>query len=251
VFAFLIVTISLLLGDCLERLTELDACSVDLVLADPPYGTTACKWDSVLPFDQLWNELKRVARPNAAIVMTACQPFTALLIQSNLKEFRYCWVWDKQVGRGHLVAKKRPMARHEDIAVFYKKAPVYNPQMTKRDKPVKGKEGRRTEIMGGASSGYEAVYEYKYPQTIISIPSESNLKKEHPTQKPVALMDYIIRTYSNEGDTVLDFCMGSGSTGVAAVKAHRRFIGIEKDPAYMAIAQRRIEEAEASLENPG
>lgn len=235
---------SLLLGDCLERLAELHDGSIDLILADPPYGTTACNWDSILPFDELWRQLKRVARPNAAIVMTACQPFTSLLIQSNLKEFRYCWVWDKQVGRGHLVAKKRPMARHEDIVVFYKKAPTYNPQMTKREKPIKGKEGRRTDIMGGVSSGYEAVYEYKYPQTIISIPSEGNSSKEHPTQKPVALMDYLIRTYSNEEDTVLDFCMGSGSTGVAAVKAKRDFVGIEKDLAYMAIAQRRIEEVE-------
>lgn len=238
----------LLLGDCLDRLTELDDGSVDLVLADPPYGTTACTWDSILPFDELWKELRRVARPNAAIVMTACQPFTSLLVQSNLKEFRYCWVWDKQVGRGHLVAKKRPMARHEDIVVFYQKAPLYAPQMTLKPKPEKGKamEHSRTSICGGKTTGEQKtiIRTHSYPTTIISIPSEPNKGKSHPTQKPVALMEYLIRTYSNEGDTVLDFCMGSGSTGVAAIRTKRKFIGIEKDLAYMTIARRRIEEAE-------
>jgi hypothetical protein len=154
--------VELLHGDCLERLRDLPDASVDMILADLPYGTTACKWDVVIPFEPLWEQLKRVRKANAAIVLTACQPFTSLLVASNLKEFRYCWVWDKQVGRGHLVAKKRPLARHEDICIFYAKPPVYQPQMTKREKPVRGKEGRRSEVCGGESFGYEAVYEYKH-----------------------------------------------------------------------------------------
>jgi site-specific DNA-methyltransferase (adenine-specific) len=234
---------SLLRGDCLNKMGFLDEGTVDMVLVDLPYGTTACKWDTIIPLEPLWTELKRLAKPTAAMVFTASQPFTTALIASNLKEFRYCWVWDKQVGRGHLVAKKRPMARHEDIAVFYRKPPFYNPQMVQRDKPVKGKEGRRTAIMGGQSVGYEKVYEYKYPQTIISVPSESNSCKVHPTQKPVALMEYLIRTYTREGDTVLDCCMGSGSTGVAAIRTGRKFIGIEKDEAYYDAASQRIQDA--------
>jgi len=230
-------------GDCLQIMQTLEAGSVDLVLTDPPYGTTACKWDTVIPFEPLWEQLKRVRQSNAAIVLTATQPFTSTLVASNLKEFRYCWVWDKQVGRGHLVAKKRPMARHEDVCVFYGKPPTYTPQMTKREKPIRGKEGKRTSIMGGESNGYEAVYEYKYPQTIISVPSEGNAHKLHPTQKPVALMEYLIRTYTKEGDTVMDFTMGSGTTGVACKRLGRNFVGIELDPEYFKIASRRISEA--------
>ena len=236
----------LIRGDCLEEMGLLDEGSVDMVLVDLPYGTTACKWDAVIPFEPLWADLKRLAKPSAAMVFTAGQPFTTALIASNLNEFRYCWVWDKQVGRGHLVAKKRPMARHEDIAVFYRKPPAYTPQMVARDKPAKGKEGKRTEIMGGQSSGYQKTYEYKYPQTIISIPSEGNGQKVHPTQKPVALMEYLIRTYTKEGDIVLDCCMGSGSTGVAAIRTGRKFIGIEKDEAYYDAAKQRIQDAYAS-----
>ena len=227
-------------GDCLEAMAALPDSSIDMVLTDLPYGTTACKWDVVIPFDPLWEQWKRIRKPNAAIVLTATQPFTSCLVMSNLKEFRYCWVWDKQVGRGHLVAKKRPMARHEDICVFYAKPPTYAPQMVKREKPVKGREGKRTEIMGGKSSGYEAIYEYKYPQTIISIASEGNTGKLHPTQKPVALMEYLINTYTEPGAVVLDCCMGSGTTGVAAINTERDFIGIERDPDYCAIAQERI-----------
>jgi site-specific DNA-methyltransferase (adenine-specific) len=238
---------TLYLGDCLEIMQGLEAGSVGMVLADPPYGTTACKWDAVIPFEPLWKQLKCVRKLNAAIVLTATQPFTSLLVASNLREFRYCWVWDKQVGRGHLVAKKRPMARHEDVCVFYGKPPTYFPQMIKREKPVRGKEGKRTLIMGGESSGYEAVYEYKYPQTIISVPSESNASKLHPTQKPIALMEYLIKTYTREGDIVLDFAMGSGTTGVACKRLGRRFIGIELDADYFHIAKERIE-ATVSLE---
>ena len=237
----------LLLGDCLELMQGLERQSVDMVLTDPPYGTTACKWDYILPFDQMWQGIGHCAKKDAAIVLTASQPFTSALIMSNPKSFKYCWVWDKQVGRGHLVAKKRPMARHEDVCVFYQKPPLYAPQMVKREKPVRGKEGKRTSIMGGESSGYEAVYEYKYPQTIISVPSEGNANKLHPTQKPIALMEYLIKTYTREGETVLDFAMGSGTTGVACKRLGRRFIGIELDAGYFRIAKERIE-ATAPLE---
>ena len=238
---------TLYLGDCLAIMQELEEASVDMVLTDPPYGTTACKWDCVLPLDAMWEGIGHCTKKDAAIVLTASQPFTSALIMSNPKNFKYCWVWDKQVGRGHLVAKKRPMARHEDVCVFYQKSPLYLPQMVKREKPVRGKEGKRTSIMGGESSGYEAMYEYKYPQTIISVPSENNANKLHPTQKPVALMEYLIKTYTREGDTVLDFTMGSGTTGVACKKLGRHFVGIELDADYFRIAKERIE-ATALLE---
>lgn len=237
----------LIRGDCLTEMAFLEEGSVDMVLVDLPYGTTACKWDAVIPFESLWANLKRLARPQAAMVFTAGQPFTTALISSNLKEFRYCWVWDKQVGRGHLVAKKRPMAKHEDIAVFYRKPPTYSPQMTQKAKPEKGKamEHSRTQICGGRTTGSQEsiVRTHSYPTTIISIPSEPNKGKLHPTQKPVALMEYLIRTYTKEGDVILDCCMGSGSTGVAAMRTGRRFVGIEKDEAYYDAAKQRIQDA--------
>jgi site-specific DNA-methyltransferase (adenine-specific) len=238
---------SLLRGDCLNKMGFLDEGTVDMVLVDLPYGTTACKWDTIIPLEPLWTELKRLAKPTAAMVFTASQPFTTALIASNLKEFRYCWVWDKQVGRGHLVAKKRPMAKHEDIAVFYRKPPIYVPQMTLKLKPEKGRamEHSRTQICGGRITGRQesVIRTHSYPTTIISIPSDPNKGKLHPTQKPVALMEYLIRTYTREGDTVLDCCMGSGSTGVAAIRTGRKFIGIEKDEAYYDAASQRIQDA--------
>jgi len=240
----------LIRGDCLEEMGSLDENSVDMVLVDLPYGTTACKWDTVIPFDPLWANLKRLAKSNAAMVFTAGQPFTTALIASNLKEFRYCWVWDKQVGRGHLVAKKRPMAKHEDIAVFYRKPPIYVPQMTLKSKPEKGKamESSRSQILGGCTTGRQesVIRTHSYPTTIISIPSDPNKGKLHPTQKPVALMEYLISTYTEEGDMVLDCCMGSGSTGVAAIRTGRKFIGIEKDETYYDAARQRIQDAYAA-----
>jgi len=232
-------------GDCLEVMAAIPDGSVDMILCDLPYGTTACKWDTVIPFEPLWAHYKRIAKRNAAIVLTASQPFTSALVMSNMRDFRYCWVWDKQVGRGHLVAKKRPMARHEDVAVFYRAAPSYIPQMVMKAKPEKGSavERSRTTICGGVTTGDKnatVMRTHSYPQTILSIGSESNKGKSHPTQKPVALMEYLIRTYTHEGETVLDNCMGSGTTGVACANTNRRFIGIEKDPTYFATAARRI-----------
>ena len=212
-----------------------------MILCDLPYGTTACKWDTVIPFDALWEQYRRVTKPNAAIVLTAAQPFTSALVMSNAKMFRYCWVWNKVVGRGHLVAKKRPMAQHEDVAVFYQQAPRYSPQMVEKAKPQKGRKyaASATDVISQSKFGGEVVERtHSYPKTILTFPPEG--KTQHPTQKPVALMEYLIRTYTNEGEVVLDNCMGSGTTGVACKNLNRNFIGIEKDETYFKIAQERI-----------
>lgn len=232
------VIMNLMLGDCLERMEEIPDNSVDAVVADPPYGTTRCKWDSIIPFEPMWKQLKRVSK--GAIVLFGSQPFTSALIMSNPKMFKYEWVWNKITARGHLVAKVRPMAQHENILVFGKGRILYNPQMIKRDKPVKGKEYKRTSIMGGKSSGYCKTYTHCYPKTIQTFKVDKRLG--HPTQKPLALMEYLVRTYTNECGTVLDFAMGSGTTGVACKNLNRDFIGIELDEKYFDMAKKRIEE---------
>ena len=230
------------LGDCLDVMRDIPDGSVDMVLTDPPYGTTACKWDSVIPFEPMWSQLKRITKPNGAIVLTASQPFTSALVMSNVAMFKYCWVWDKVTARGHLVAKIRPMAQHEDVIVFGKGHVTYNPQMVLMDKPQKGKsmESSRTEIMGGKTTGTSEtiIRTHKYPKTIQTFGNRG--KSLHPTQKPVALMEYMIRTYTNEGETVLDFTMGSGTTGVACKNLGRSFIGIEMDADYFSVASKRI-----------
>lgn len=228
-------------GDCLEEMKKIPDGSVDLVLTDPPYGTTACKWDSVIPFEPMWAQLHRVIKGNGAIVLFGSEPFSSALRMSNIKQYKYDWVWDKITGRGHLVAKIRPMAQHENIIVFGQGKINYYPIMEERDKPVTGTEGKRTDIMGGVSTGYTKVYTHKYPKTLLTFkPVYGGL---HPTQKPVPLLEYLIRTYTNEGETVLDFTMGSGSTGVACVNTSRNFIGIELDEGYYNIAEKRIEDA--------
>lgn len=235
------MTIQLYKGDCLEIMPTLPDKSVDMILTDLPFGSTRCKWDVIIPFESLWVEYKRIRKDRAATVLHATQPFGSLLISSNLSEFKYEWIWDKVTARGHLVAKKRPMAQHENILIFGNGGVTYNPQMVLRDKPVKGKEAKRTEIMGGESSGYEKIYTHAYPKTIITENnSRSSITSVHPTQKPVALLEYLIQTYTNEGDTVLDNCMGSGSTGVACQNTNRNFIGIEKDDKYFQIAKERL-----------
>jgi site-specific DNA-methyltransferase (adenine-specific) len=191
----------------------------------------------------MWEQLKRITKPNGAIVLFGAEPFSSALRMSNPKFFKYDWVWDKVTARGHLVAKKRPMAQHEIISVFAYGAHNYHPQMVKRDKPIKGKEGRRTDIMGGESIGFQKVYTHSYPKTILTFSGATGGKKIHPTQKPVALMEYLIRTYTNAGETVLDFTMGSGTTGVAAKNLARSFIGIEMDADYFAAASKRIQDA--------
>lgn len=236
--------IDLRLGDCLDIMPTIPDGSVDMVLCDLPYGTTACKWDSVIPFEPLWREYRRICKPNAAIVLTASQPFTTALIASNIKHFRYCWVWDKKIPSGMSYARFQPMRQHEDVIVFCHGRTPYNAQMMKRDRPIKegGKKGSESAPIANFNSMGGKIYDTKNPTTIVAF-DKVRMGSVHPTQKPVALMEYLIRTYTNEGDTVLDNTMGSGTTGVTCRNTGRRFIGIERDPTYFAIAQKRIETA--------
>lgn len=234
----------LMRGDTLERMREIPDGSVDMVMADLPYGTTACKWDSVIPFEPLWEAYRRVCKKNAAIVLTASQPFTSALVMSNVKDFKYCWVWDKGLPTGFQMAANRPLKQHEDVVVFYAKQPSYNPQKILRDKPRIYNRGPA--VVGGETlnhiihDGKDRVLTHYEPRSIIREVNANNKGKVHPTQKPVALMEYLIRTYTNEGEAVLDNTMGSGTTGVACVNTGRRFIGIERDEEYMKIAESRI-----------
>lgn len=230
--------------DCLYRMKQIKEKSIDLLLVDLPYGTTNCKWDIVLPFEELWQEYNRIVKNNGAMLFTATQPFTSLLIGSNLKNYKYNLVWEKSKATGYLNAKKQPMRAHEDICVFYRKPPTYNPIMTQGDPYYKGSAHRPTDVYGQQK---EVLVENKsglrYPRSVQYFKTaESEGKVVHPTQKPVSLMEYLIKSYSNEEDTVLDNCMGSGTTGVACIRTNRNFIGIEKDPEYFAIAKERMED---------
>ena len=237
------MNINLMLGDCLERMAEIPDGSVDLVLTDPPYGTTACKWDAVIPFEPMWAAVKRVLKKNGAAVFTASQPFTSALVMSNTGWFKYAWVWDKRRPSNPMLAKKQALKVHEDVCVFYAKFGTYNPQgvFETDGKPRGGVKPSKTDL--GFGKGVSADYRQTrsgYPKSILTYGTD-NTKNVHPTQKPVALMEYLIRTYTNEGETVLDFTMGSGTTGVACVNTGRNFIGIERDPGYFEIAKKRIE----------
>jgi len=223
--------------DCLKVLPTLESNSVDLILTDPPYGTTRNKWDSVIPLDKMWTELKRISKDNTASVIFSQNPFTSVLVSSNLNMFKYNWIWMKPQGTGHLNAKKYPLKNHEDICVFSLKPHKYNPQMTK-GKPYKIKSGRPSSNYGDQVSVVTENDGFRYPKTVIEFASDKN--KLHPTQKPVALLEYLIKTYTNENDTVLDFTMGSGSTGVACNSTNRNFIGIESNKDYFDIADKRI-----------
>lgn len=228
--------------DCFNIFPKLGDSSIDLVLCDMPYGTTACKWDTVLDLRLMWEELKRIVKPNTAIVLTASQPFTSVLVCSNLKMFKYQWVWNKRRPSNPMLAKKQCLKVHEDVCVFYRSFGVYNPQgVVETDgKPRGGTAPSKTDL--GFGKGAHKVYKQThtgYPRSIIEFGID-NSKNQHPTQKPVALMEYLIKTYSNEGDVVLDFCMGSGTTGVACKNLNRQFIGIEKEEKYFNIAKERI-----------
>ena len=238
-------------GDCLEIMKQIPDTSVDMVLCDLPYGTTACKWDSVLPFVALWGAYNRLTKPNGAMVFTASQPFSSALVMSNPNQFRYEWIWDKQIPSGMTYARFQPMRQHEAVLVFSKEKCVYNPQMTKRDNPIKSGGQKRlnsesTTLDKYKVDGFQRTYDYKNPVTIVSF-MKVRRGSVHPTQKPVALMEYLIRTYTNEGAVVLDSCMGSGTTGVACANTNRDFIGIEQDPKYFQIAKSRIDEALAEF----
>ena len=228
-------------GDCLEIMKDIPDKSIDMILCDLPYGTTKNKWDSIIPLNELWGGYERIIKDNSVIVLFSQMPFTAELVHSNLKLFRYEWIWEKDNGTGFLNAKKMPLKKHENILVFYKKLPTYNPQMRTGFKPYKCKQGRHSTNYGLYEQGHitESNGE-RYPIDIIEFKKDTGL---HPTQKPVALLEYLIKTYTNEGDVVLDNCMGSGSTGVACLNTNRNFIGIELDEKYFEIAKKRIENA--------
>lgn len=235
-------------GDCLEKMKDLESGSVDMVLTDPPYGVTACKWDSVIPLEPMWAHLKCLIKPNGAIVMTASQPFTTTLIASNMEMFKYCWVWEKNLKTGNLNAKHQPMRGHEEIPIFYRKLPVYNQQKRRRTTEIKSgnKFNSRTRVYGAQRAKYlSRESDWISVDTVVrNIKCVHNSQnKIHPTQKPVALMEYLIKTYTDEGDTVLDFAMGSGTTGVACKNLNREFIGIELDEKYFQLAKERIEGA--------
>jgi site-specific DNA-methyltransferase (adenine-specific) len=234
----------LILGDCLEKLDEIVSGSVDMVLADPPYGTTACKWDAVIPFEPMWAHVKRVLKKNGAAVFTAAQPFSSALVMSNPTLFAYEWVWVKSKITGVLNAKKMPVRKHEQVLVFCatKTTGTYNAQGLEAVNIARHDKVSHSSDNYGKRGGKDYVQEWtNWPRDVLEIASEGNTV--HPTQKPVALMEYLIKTYTNEGETVLDFTMGSGTTGVACVNTNRNFIGIERDPEYFAIAQARIKHA--------
>lgn len=238
----------LILGECLEKMKDIPDGSVDMILCDLPYGTTACKWDSVIPFAPLWSHYWRVLKPNGAVVLTAAQPFTTRLIASQIEKFRYCWYLLKPGVTGFANAKNQPLRCVEDVAVFYRTKPTYNPQGLKPFNKVvnKGKTAGGATLHGthegGDGWGRDYLQEWtNYPRQVLEF-SQTD-KKVHPTQKPVALMEYLIKTYTNDGETVLDNCMGSGTTGVACANTGRKFIGIEMDEGYFNIAKQRIEDA--------
>lgn len=228
-------------GCCLERMTEIPDGSVDMVLCDLPYGTTVCKWDAVIPFEPMWAAYRRICKKNAAIVLTANQPFTSALVMSNAKAFKYEWIWKKNRGTNPLSVNFQPLRNHESVLVFYQSAPTYNPQMTS-GKPYGGFKSSTNADIGKIYRADQSRHRdnptgSRFPLSTQEFAGERGL---HPTQKPVALMEYLIRTYTNSGETVLDNTMGSGTTGVACVNTGRRFIGIERDPKYFQIASERI-----------
>jgi len=234
--------------DCLEGMKRIPDKSIDMILCDLPYGTTACKWDTIIPFEPLWEQYKRIIKDNGAIVLTASQPFTSALIMSNMKMFKYEWIWEKTQATGHLDAKRKPMKAHENILVFYNKQPIYNFQKTQGHKRKvslarhkEKTEKNQAEIYHKADKFTDYDTTERYPRSVLVFPSDKQKCSLHPTQKPVALMEYLIKTYTNEGDTVLDNCMGSGTTGVACKNLNRNFIGIELDETYFQIAKERIE----------
>ena len=233
-------------GDCLELMKDIEGKSVDMICCDLPYGTTSCKWDTIIPFEPLWEQYNRVIKDHGAIVLFGSQPFTSALISGNLKGYKYNWVWDKKIPSGMSYARYRPMQQSEDICIFTKSGEktIYNPQMMKRDKPIKSGGTKHSESAPIANKdvNFKRIYEYKNPVTLLSF-DKIRKGSVHPTQKPVPLLEYLIKTYSSENDIVLDNCMGSGSTGVACINTSRNFIGFELDEKYFKIAETRIQEA--------
>lgn len=229
-------------NDCFNIFPQIESGSVDMILCDLPYGTTQCKWDSVLPLDKLWKEYNRIIKKNGAIVLFSSQPFTSVLINSNIKNFKYTWVWEKSKATNYLNAKKQPLRASEDICVFYQKQPTYNPQMTEGKPYNKGTALRETEVYGSQVAVEVKSDGARYPRNVIYFKTaESEGKVVHPTQKPLALLEYLIQTYSNEGEIILDNTAGSFSTAVAATKLNRNWIGIEQEEKYCKIGLERLE----------
>ena len=237
-------------GDCLEQMDKLieRGVKVGMILTDPPYGTTACKWDSVIPFEPMWERINKLIKPNGAIVFNAAQPFTSALVRSNPKMFKYCWYWEKEKGTGFQNSRHMPMRLYEEVLVFYSKKPNYTPPRERLEKPYYRSFGdANTKSLSNRMTSQKYVgktvyYEFKTPTNKLKYARDNANNGVHPTQKPVALLEYLIKTYTNEGETVLDFTMGSGTTGVACVNTNRNFIGIELDEKYFQIAKRRVEE---------
>ena len=235
-------------GDCLEKMKDIPDKSVDMILCDLPYGTTACKWDVVIPFEPLWEQYKRIIKDNGAIVLFGSQPFTSALVMSNIKMFRYEWIWDKFVGNNIFQVKQQPIKQHENILVFSNGKTNYNPIMVRKDKPQR--QGKYKNLSENGVTNKKAkqslagkIYTHSYPKSILLYPKNKERQHSlHPTQKSTELLEYLIKTYTLEGEIVLDNCMGSGSTGVACLNTNRNFIGIEKDDKYFDIANKRIEE---------
>lgn len=236
--------VSLYHGDCLEVMRSLPDASVDMVLADLPYGTTQCAWDVVIPFAPLWEQYLRIAKPEAAIVLCAAQPFASMVVASNPRIYRYEWIWEKGNATGFLNAKKQPLRAHESAQVFYRRQPVCNPQMTTgHERRTAKRKTVRSECYGKALDLVEYDSTDRYPRSVQFFSSDKQTASYHPTQKPVAWMRFLIATYTNLGQVVLDNTMGSGTTGVASIQLGRRFIGIERDETHFGTAQRRLAEA--------
>ena len=233
--------------DCLKVLPTIPDKSIDLILTDPPYGTTACKWDSVIPFEPMWKELKRIIKDNSAIALFAQDKFTASLIFSNIKNHKYNLIWNKYLTSGYLNANRMPLRVHEDIVVFYNKQPTYNPQKSigNKNHSVGNKNKPMTNNAYGKhiyKDNSDNLGNLKHPKSILNFKAIHTSKRKHTSEKPIALLEYLIKTYTNENDIVLDFTMGSGSTGVACKNTNRNFIGIELDQEYFKIAKQRIED---------
>ena len=229
------------LGNCLELMPEIETGSIDMILCDLPYGTTACKWDTIIPFEPLWEQYKRIIKPNGSIVLFGAEPFSSALRMSNIKNYKYDWIWDKKKGGNPLLSKLQPIKNFENISVFGKGRTVYYPIMVNRDKPkMRGKnKGFLSETTKNCFTENK-IYTQFYPKAILQISNASQKDKFHPTQKPVLLMEYLIKTYTIEGELVLDNCIGSGTTAIACLNTKRNFIGMEQEQKYFEIANKRI-----------
>lgn len=234
--------ITLIRGDCLEEMENISDGTIDMVLVDPPYGTTACKWDSIIPLELMWERLKRIVKLDGAIVVMASQPFTTILIASNMKMFKYCWVWEKNFSTNFLHAKRQPLRKHEDVVVFYRRAGSYYPIKTNGHRPTQSARGSSKGKLwyGENRRNYKGGDTTRLPVSILKIDAVDPKERVHPTQKPVTLMEYLVKTYTKKNEIVLDFVMGSGTTMVACKKLNRNGIGIELDRKYFKIAQKRI-----------